>query len=51
MVSHGALVRVPAAKAGGPWFDSPQLPWVFFRLPESPAAINAYKQEEGSMML
>ena len=26
----GAVVRVPAAKAGGPGFDSRRLPWIFF---------------------
>ena len=28
--SRGSVVRVLAAKAGGPGFDLRQLPWVFF---------------------
>ena len=28
--SRGSVVRAPAAKAGGPGFDSRWLPWVFF---------------------
>ena len=28
--SHGSAFRAPAAKAGGPGFDSRWLPWVFF---------------------
>ena len=34
--SHSSVVRVPAAKEGGPGFDSQWLPWVFccfFSLP------------------
>ena len=28
--TRGSVVRAPAAKAGGPGFDSQQLPWFFF---------------------
>ena len=31
--SHSSVVRAPAAKVGGPGFDSRGLPWVFFSLP------------------
>ena len=45
--SRGSVVRTPAAKAGGPGFNSQWLPWVFFSF----SWLILMRMDEGSVVL